>query len=138
MRRALLVLAFLAALGLGVIGTVFAPRVLGPYLPRAIRGMAEPVEGTVVAKQREPERLLLTILTPQGALLATFKEKVAETTLLVEVGDSVTLALRAYEPFVENPVITKVIKQGAEGTNEPSAPSAPSKPRQGVDEKASQ
>ena len=103
MRRGLIVLAFLGGLAIGVIGTVLAPRFLGPYLPRAIRGKAEPVEGTVVAKQREPERLLLTVLTPQGALLATFKERVAETALLVEVGDSVTLILPRYEPFVEGP-----------------------------------
>ena len=59
------------------------------------------------------ERLLLTVDTPQGAALATFTEKVAEIDLLVEEGDGVTLGLRGYEPFVNNPVIQGVRKSAA-------------------------
>jgi small basic protein len=58
---------FLAGCAIGIIGTVSAPRVLDSYLSEAIRGTTELVEGTVVAKERCSERLLLSALTPRGA-----------------------------------------------------------------------
>lgn len=110
MRRWLILLTLLVGLAVGVSGTVLAPRLAGPFLPQAIRGSVQSVEGKVVAKRREQERLLLTILTAQGALLATFKTRVAEIDLLVEQGDTVTLALRRYDPFIEDPTIQRVRK----------------------------
>lgn len=131
MRLGLMPLIFLAGFAIGVIGTVLAPRYLDPYLPEAIRGKVELIEGTVIAKDRQSERLLLTILTPQGALLATFEARVAETGLLVEVGDVVTLALRGYESFVEDPVIARVVKSETPPSQEPETAAPPSALREG-------
>ncbi len=103
-------LTFVLGLVLGVAGAIFAPRLVGPMLPAGLMSGAEAVEGTVVRRLRDGERLLLTIDTPQGAALATFTEKVAEIDLLVEAGDAVTLGLGAYEPFVDNPQIRAVRK----------------------------
>lgn len=111
MRRWLILLILLVGMALGVSGTILAPHLVGPYLPEAVRGKTELVEGEVVRKHREPDRLLLTIVTGQGALLATFTQKAKEVELLVEEGDTVTFALRRYAPFVENPVIQGVRKR---------------------------
>ncbi len=107
--RVRLLMLFLGIV-LGVAGTILLPRFLGPLLPAGLRSGGESVEGTVVRRQRDEERLLLTINTPQGAALATFTEKVAEIDLLVEEGDAVTLGLGAYEPFIDNPPIRAVRK----------------------------
>ena len=103
-------LTFLLGLVLGVLGAIFVPRLLEPLLPAGLRASSESVEGTVIRRQRDEQRLLLTINTPQGAALATFTEKVAEIDLLVEEGDAVTLDLGTYEPFVDNPLIRAVRK----------------------------
>jgi hypothetical protein len=108
-------LTFVVGFGLGIAAAILAPRYLGPLLPAGLRSESESVEGTVVRRQRDQERLLLTINTAQGAALATFTEKVAEIDLLVDEGDSVTLGLDAYEPFVENPSIRAVHKAGPAG-----------------------
>ena len=114
-------------IALGVIGTIFAPDVAGPYLPGAFGvKKAETIDGEVVRKLREADRLLLTVQTTQGSVLATFKKKVAEIDLLVQQGDTVTLALSRYEPFVEDPVIERVRKQ--EPTPRPKANALPSSP----------
>ncbi len=126
-------LTFFLGLVLGVASAILLPRFLGPLLPAGLRSGAEPVEGTVVRRQLDQERLLLTITTPQGAALATFTEKVAEIGLLVEEGDSVTLGLGAYEPFVNNPPIRAVRKADLTGVPAPSAGS-PAEPA-GVGEK---
>ncbi|MGH7255729.1 MAG: hypothetical protein ACREI3_08125, partial [Nitrospirales bacterium] len=92
-------LLFGIGLALGIAGTILAPRYAATYLPGVMDDGAA-VEGTVVAKQREPDRLLMTLRTSEGGVLVTFTEKVADIDLLVEHGDRLTLALGAYEPFV--------------------------------------
>ncbi|MFQ5586498.1 MAG: hypothetical protein ACE5GF_06730 [Thermodesulfobacteriota bacterium] len=109
--RWLFILTFIIGLGLGVGGTYFAPDLLGPYLPAMFQRRGELVQGEVVAKQEKVPWLLLTINTPHGAILATFKKKVDEIALLVEVGDQIELFLRRYEPFVEDPRIKRVRKR---------------------------
>jgi len=107
----------LAGLVLGVVGTLFIPPLVRPYLPESLRGSAVTVSGPVLAMQLEetnPARLLLTVQAEQGALLATFTERVAEINLLVDKGDSITLGVARYEPFVENPSFEGVVK--GEGT----------------------
>jgi hypothetical protein len=110
MMRWLFILTFIVGLGLGIGGTYFAPDLLGPYLPAMFQRRGELVQGEVVAKQEKMPWLLLTINTPQGAILATFRKKVDEIALLVEVGDQIELILRSYEPFVEDPRIKRVRK----------------------------
>ncbi|MBF8261890.1 MAG: hypothetical protein HW376_1419 [candidate division NC10 bacterium] len=110
MKAWVIVLILLIGVALGVSGTILAPKLAGPYLPESFRAKAEVVEGEVDRKLREQDRLLLTVQTSQGTVLATFKQKVAEIDLLVQKGDTVTLALRRYEPFVEDPAIERVRK----------------------------
>ena len=110
MKAWMIVLILLIGVALGVSGTILAPKLAGPYLPESFRAKTEVVEGEVDRKLREQDRLLLTVQTSQGTVLATFKQKVAEIDLLVQKGDTVTLALRRYEPFVENPAIERVRK----------------------------
>ena len=110
MKAWMIVLILLIGVALGVSGTILAPKLAGPYLPESFRAKAEVVEGEVDRKLREQDRLLLTVQTSQGTVLATFKQKVAEIDLLVQKGDTVTLALRRYEPFVEDPAIERVRK----------------------------
>ena len=99
---------------------------------RALRNIvfSEPerreLEGVVRAKRSEPERVLLTIPTADGTLLATFTENVAEIDLLVVQGDSIALGLAAYEPFVTNPPIARV---GTKGSG-PAADTVGMAPRQ--------
>jgi len=125
-RRWLVPLVLLMGVALGVSGTILAPGLVGPYLPAAVLGKAELVDGEVVRKQREPDRLLLTILTGQGAVLVTFKQRMAEIDLLVEQGDTLTLALRRYEPFVTDPAIKRVQKPKRAGGLAGDGPVSPS------------
>lgn len=106
---------FLIGVVFGVAATLLVPRYLGPYLPVALRGETATVDGTVTAKERQEERLLLTVSSLNGATLATFERRVAEIDLLVDVGDSVSLALKRVEPFVSDPSIRRVWK-GPRGT----------------------
>ena len=120
MKPGLVFFILLVGIALGIVGTIFAPDVSGPYLPEAFRvNKAETIDGEVVRKLREAERLLLTVQTTQGAILVTFKKKVAEIDLLVQQGDTITLGLSRYEPFVDEPAIERVRKQ--EPTPRPKA-----------------
>ena len=101
---------FLVGLVLGVLATVFAPRYLGDYLPGSIGGRDANVTGVVTRKLAEDTRLLLTVVTDSGAVLATFTDRKAEIDLLVEEGDSVTFSLPAYSPFVDDPRLGRVAK----------------------------
>lgn len=118
-------ITFVVGLALGLSAQTFAPQVVGPYLPKAIQANGEAVEGTVVRKGREQDRLLLTVSAPQGAILATFKKQVAEIDLLIEEGDTVALALRGYEPFVNDPAIMRVAKPDLSIRSDQSEPLLP-------------
>lgn len=110
------VLIPLIGVAIGIGGTVLGPRPAGQYVPQSLRGKPPTiVEGQVVRKQREGDRLLLTVATPEGSILVTFRKKVTEIELLVAEGDTLTLALRRYEPFVENPEIERVRKPKSSG-----------------------
>lgn len=112
MRR-WLVAVFLLGVAVGAAGMLLGPRLAGPFLPELVRGKVEPVEGKALRKQRQEDRLLLTVQTDQGAILATFQEQAAEIDLLVDEGDTLVLALRRYEPFVVDPQIEAVKKPDA-------------------------
>lgn len=100
----------LSGLALGILGTIFVPDLARPYLPAMMRGEAVEISGIVEAKSREADRLLLTISGSSGAVLVTYTHQVAEMDLLIEPGDSVILAVREYEPFVEDPSVRRVQK----------------------------
>lgn len=99
------ILGFLSA----VIMDLVAPELLEPYTRQFIPAtQIESVKGTVVKKERDSNRLLMTLSTPKGVLLATFTHKIDEIDLLVAEGYTATIRLRSYSPFVENPVIERV------------------------------
>ncbi len=110
MKAWLLLLILVIGIALGVSGTYLAPDYILPYLPEVLKGKSVTVEGKVIEKELKQASLLLTINTNQGALLATFKKKVEKIGLLVNKGDTIEFAIRKYEPFIENPVIRRVIK----------------------------
>ena len=121
MKIVVCLVVFIAGVGLGYSATYLPSQYVDPYLPSVLQAEGMAVTGRVVEKQREADRLLLTVSTPSGALLATFPSHITEIDLLVEKGDTVTLGLRAYEPFVEDPVIKAVMKpdfQSVPGTEE--------------------
>lgn len=120
MKGTVIVLILLIGISIGVGGTIFGPELASPYLPDSFRiKKTETVAGEVVRKQREGDRLLLTVQTSQGTVLATFKRKVAEIDLLVQQGDALTMSVSRYAPFVEDPAIERVRKQDV--ANQPKA-----------------
>lgn len=115
------ILGFLSA----VIMDLVAPELLEPYTRQFIPAtQIESVKGTVVKKERDSNRLLMTLSTPKGVLLATFTQKIDEIDLLVSEGYTATIRLRTYSPFVENPVIERVDAAAADQGSE-SRQSAP-------------
>lgn len=100
-----------AGVVIGALGAIFLPELAAPYLPGALRGERVEVAGVVEAKSTEAERLLLTVGSESGAMLATFREGIAEIDLLVSVGDSVLLTVDEYAPFVDDARISRVMKQ---------------------------
>jgi hypothetical protein len=103
-------IAFLIGVAIGVTGTLLVPRYFGSYLPAGLGGGGETLEGPVLGKRQEEGRLLLTVDAQQGAALATFSERVAEIDLLVDVGDTITLGVTGYEPFIDDPAFRGVRK----------------------------
>jgi hypothetical protein len=110
--KSLIVYAALFFLGVGFgLGAPFlASRYAQPYLPQFLQETVHPLTGTVTHKQRDQDRLLMTLTTQDGTILATFQKQVPEIDLLVQEQDSVTLDVRQYEPFVTDPPILKVNK----------------------------
>src|SRR2546429_9842007 len=102
------VLVFLVGLALGVTLVLVGPRVAGPFLPEALRGKAEVVEGEVAKKLREQDKLLVTLVNGFVVILITFKQNVAEGDLLVEDGDKLSLRVLRVETFVDVPVVQSV------------------------------
>ncbi len=102
---------FIAGIILGVLGTVFLPGYVRPYLPEWIAGKTVVVKGIVEAKQKKDSVLLLTVETPEGVLLATFNEKVDEVNLLIREKNSIEFTLPKYMPFIEDPKIVRVAKE---------------------------
>ena len=113
----------LTGLVLGVLAAVFGPRLAAPYLPRVLQPGGEEVTGPVLGKRVEGDRVLLTVDTEQGAVLATFRQRVPEIDLLVEEGDTVTLGISAYAPLVEDPALAAV-RKGRGGGVTSGAPTA--------------
>ncbi|MDH5564165.1 MAG: hypothetical protein OEY91_11160 [Nitrospirota bacterium] len=103
--------AFCFGLGVGLSGPFLATKYMEPYLPGFMKKPLHPLEGIVTHKQQDQDRLLMTVTTQDGTILATFRKQVAEIALLVEEQDSITLDVRQYEPFVNDPPVLKVNKQ---------------------------
>ncbi len=102
---------FVFGLALGILGMIFLPKYVRPYIPEWAAGKAIVVKGTVAAKQKKENVLLLTVDTPEGALLATFKKKVDEINLLINEKDVIEFTLPKYLPFIDDPKIIRVVKE---------------------------
>ena len=103
------------------------PALIAPYLPKAVSGAGEHIEGQVVRKQRDGNRLLVKITTAQGPMLVTFTQKVADLDVLLDVGDTTTLVIPGYATFVDDPILERV-KEPARA-QAPSATSPPGTPQ---------
>lgn len=115
---------FLAGLVLGIVAAIFVPALVRPYIPEWITGKTIVVKGTVAAKQKKENVLLLTVDTPEGVLLATFKKKVDEINLLINEHDSIEFTLPKYMPFIDDPKIIRVVKE-QQAAPEPSPVAKP-------------
>jgi hypothetical protein len=115
---------FVIGLIAGILGTVFVPGYVRPYLPQWIAGKTIVVQGTVAAKQKKDNVLLLTVATPEGMLLATFRKKADEINLLINEKDTIDFTLPKYMPFIEDPKIVRVMK-GQQAAPEPAPAAAP-------------
>lgn len=120
-------LVFLLGLGLGIGAPYLIERYFRDYLPPFLAFESHPLKGEVVRKQREPDRLLVTIVTEEGTILATFRQHLDEIDLLVEEGNAITIAVPGYEPFVTDPRILRVgqARQALPGRSSPPSESRP-------------
>jgi hypothetical protein len=102
---------FVFGLVLGVVGTIFLPGYVRPYIPEWAMGKATVAKGTVLAKQKKENVLLLTVNTADGALLATFTKKIDEISLLVNEKDVIEFTLPKYAPLIDDPKIVRIVKE---------------------------
>jgi hypothetical protein len=99
---------FVTGILVGVAATIFVPPWVAPYVPSFLGGKAG-VEGQVLDKVSEPDRVLVKVATADGLILATFTQNQKELDLLIRQGDSITLGLDGYVPLVENPEVARVV-----------------------------
>ncbi|NOY65657.1 MAG: hypothetical protein GXO97_09750 [Nitrospirae bacterium] len=116
MKAWTVIIAFFIGIIIGAAGMYFAPDYLEQYMPGLFKKGGVVVEGKVVAKDKKDHNLLITVNTKEGAILVTFKNKVPEIDLLVQVGDNLDLRLKEYSPFVIDPVIERV-RKGVRGSD---------------------
>jgi hypothetical protein len=107
---------------------IYLPKYVQPYLPELMTGNEIMLKGTVIVKERKGDTLLLTVSTPEGALLATFKQKTGEIDLLIKEKDEVQFTLPNYTPFIDDPKIIRVVKEQQASTAPAEAPAAPVEP----------
>jgi len=119
---------FVFGLILGILCTIYLPKYVGPYLPESMAGKENVVKGTVAAKEKKADTLLLTVNTPEGALLAKFKKKAEEVNLLVNEKDEIQFTLPKYLPFIDDPKIIRVVKEQEAVPTTVEAPAAPARP----------
>jgi hypothetical protein len=113
--------AFGVGLAVGILGTALLASRVAPYLSEAWRPKQTLIVGEVLQKVEQADRVRLVLETEWGALLATFTGEAGERVrVLVEEGDEVTFAMAAYQAFVDNPMIARVVKGGNQERRLPS------------------
>ena len=100
-------LILLVGIVLGVVAAIVGPRWIGPYFPDVFRKGGR-IEGQVLDKVPELDRLLLRVSTEDGLILVTFSRKLKELDLLIEKGDLVTLGTEGFQTFIDDPVVERV------------------------------
>jgi len=124
----ILICIFLVGVVVGVGLANRGPTLITPYLPKGAGGPGEHIEGQVVRKQRDGNRLLVKITTAQGPMLVTFTQKVADLDVLLDAGDTVTLLTGGYSTFVDDPGLERV-KEPTRGPAPPPSSTPPSSAR---------
>jgi multidrug efflux pump subunit AcrB len=119
---------FIFGLILGILCMIYLPKYVRPYLPESMAKKEIVLKGTVVAKENKGDALLLTVNTPEGALLATFKQKTGEISRLINEKDEIQLTVPNYTPFIDEPKIIRVVKEQQAVSATIEAPAAPAKP----------
>ena len=114
-----------------VVGAGVATRgssLIAPYWPKVASAPGEHIEGQIVRKQRDGNRLLVKVSTAQGPMLATFTEKVADLDVLLDSGDTVSLLVRQYATFVDDPILERVKEPSrAQSSSQPSTSPLPAR-----------
>src|SRR5207302_8347508 len=123
----ILVGTLLVGVAVGFGAATRGPALIAPYLPQVGGGSGEHIEGQVVRKQRDGNRLLVKITTEQGPMLVTFTQKVADLDVLLDAGDTVTLVAPGYATFVDDPLLERV--KGPARGQAPSPPSSTTTPQ---------
>jgi len=118
-RAGLFFFVLVPGVALGIVLTMLALQWVGPDLLSPFHSGSS-VEGRVLNKALESDRLLLKIEAEDGVLLATFTERQEEIDLLVDPGDTLTLDVKGYQPFLADPAIERVRR-----TNPPVEPEEP-------------
>jgi hypothetical protein len=116
---------FVFGLLLGILCTIYLPKYVRPYLPESMFTKEIALKGTVVMKEKKGDALLLTVSTPEGALLATIKQKTREVDLLINEKDKIEITLPNYMPFIDDPKIIRVVKEQQAVPAPPEAPVVP-------------
>jgi len=116
-------------LGLGI--AMKGPGLFSGSQPKAINGPGERIEGEVVRKQRDGNRLLVKITTLQGPALVTFAQKAADLEVPLDPGDTLILVSTGHATFIDDPVLERVQRRDTLKPPLASAPpgSAQSSPR---------
>jgi len=105
----ILTVTLLVGFVLGVGAATKGPAFVAPYIPHSVMsGAGERIEGQVVRKQREGNRLLVKVATPQGPMLVTFTQKVGDLDVLLDPGDTIILITGGYATFVDDPGLDRV------------------------------
>ena len=118
---------FLVGVAVGVGAANRGPALIAPYLPKAVSGPGQHLEGQVVRKQRDGNRLLVKITTAQGPMLLAFTQKVADLDVLLDSGDTVTLVTPGYATFVDDPIVERVKDLGRAPSPSPPSPPPPTR-----------
>jgi hypothetical protein len=104
------IVPFILGLILGILCTIYLPKYVQPYLPESMLVKDTKIKGTVTAKEKKGDALLLTVNTPEGVLLATFKKKADDVNLLINEKDEIQFALPKDTAFIDDPKIIQVVK----------------------------
>jgi len=129
MNARIIMASLLIGIAIGAVGTYFGQQLAVPYLPDSVTNRGAGISGPVVAKRVEGDRLLVTVDAQEGAILVTFRKKLSEIDLLVEEGDTVTLDIKEYRPFMEDPGLRAVRKQRGDTPQAAPAGRHPALPR---------
>jgi hypothetical protein len=120
----ILTVTLLVGFVLGVGAAMRGPEFVAPYLPKSVSRSGERLDGQVVRKQRDGNRLLVKVATAQGPMLVSFTQKAADLDVLLDPGDTVTFITKGYATFVDDPGVERVKGSERTASSPPATPPA--------------